>query len=69
MTAANFEELGVPGVAYHAAEKVITARRPAEGWTIGNPVEALRPGELIIGNFARQRQMEQAQATPQLQLS
>lgn len=64
-------QLMVPGPAYHAEAKIVTARQPAEGWTIGNPAQALRPGELIIGNFARQEQMmmgQAGQATPTPQL-
>ncbi len=61
-------QLMVPGPAYHAEAKIITAHRPEDGWIIGNPAHALRPGELIVGNFARQEQMQQAASSARLQL-
>ncbi len=61
MTTTNQPEHTVPGASYYAARKIVTAHKPADGWIIGNPVEALHPDEVIITN--RARQMHQGQAT------
>lgn len=65
MATTDVTELGVPGMQYHMAEKIVTARRPSGGWVIGNPVEALRPDEVIIANRARMQHQAQAAESKQ----
>ena len=64
--AKNIPGHDVPGAGYHAAEKIVTARMPNEGWTIGNPVEALHPSERIIYNRARTQHQAEAASSPQM---